>query len=83
MRLVALSSLNVKVKGERSRSLGTKNEKVRHFVRESSSGVRSSYSIFFGSGPWDRHPLHRVVAASCYFSEAVQSSLCAGEKWCD
>ena len=38
-------SSNVKVKGQRSRSSGTKKkEKVRHFVRESSSGARSSAS---------------------------------------
>ena len=31
------------------RSTGTKNEKVRNFVRESSSGVRSSCGIFSGA----------------------------------
>ena len=31
---------------QRSRSQGTKNEKVRHCVRESSSGARSSCGIF-------------------------------------
>jgi len=44
-------SSNVKVKGQRSRSPGTKtkNEKVRHFVWQSSSGARSSFSIFTGT----------------------------------
>jgi len=40
-------SSNVKVKGQRSRSPGTKNEKVRHFVRELTSGARSPCGIFF------------------------------------
>ena len=33
-----------------------KNEKVRHFVRESSSGARTSCGIPFGSGPRERGP---------------------------
>jgi len=33
---------------------GTKNEKVRRFVRESSSGERSSGGFFYGSGPLRR-----------------------------
>jgi len=37
--------------GQRSRSPGTKKRKVRHFVRVSSSGARSSCGIFFGSDP--------------------------------
>jgi len=37
---------NAKVKGRRSNSLGAKNAKVRHFVRESSSGALSSCVIF-------------------------------------
>ena len=38
--------------GQRSKLQGTKDEKVRHFVLESSSGVRSySAAFFIGSGP--------------------------------
>jgi len=36
----------VKVTGDK------KNEKVRHFVRESSSGAQCSCGICFSSGPW-------------------------------
>jgi len=39
--------------GQRSRSLSAKKTKVRHFVKKLSTGVRSSCSIFFGSGPWE------------------------------
>jgi len=35
--------------GQRSRSPGTKNQKVRHFVRESSSGAWSSCGILSGA----------------------------------
>jgi len=38
------SSSSVKIKGQRSGSPGTKNQKVRHFVRESSFGAWSSAS---------------------------------------
>jgi len=41
-------SLNVKVKGQRSRSLKTKKRKVWHFVQELSSGERSS--CFYSGG---------------------------------
>jgi len=42
--------------GQRSKVkvTGDKNEKARHFVRESSSGARSSCGIFFESGPRGR-----------------------------
>ena len=46
-------SLDVKVRCQRPRSpVSKKNEKVWHFVPESSSGARSSCGIFFRSNPW-------------------------------
>jgi len=51
---------SVKVKGQRSRSPGIKKRKVRHFLRESLSGTRSSCGMFFfGSGPRGRGPVRR------------------------
>jgi len=44
------NSAEFECQGQRSRSPGTKkNEKVRHFVWESSSAARSSCSIFSGA----------------------------------
>jgi len=56
--------------GQRSRSPGTKNEKVRRFVRESSSGARSSCGIFFGSGPRGRGYAGGKISACCLYATA-------------
>ena len=42
-----LAQVQMSVKGQRSRSLGTKKEKVQHFVPELSSGAQSSCGSFF------------------------------------
>ena len=65
-------SSNVKVKGQRSRSRpGQNKRKVRNFVRESSSGARSSCGIFFGSGPRGRGYAGGKISACCLVMVAL------------
>jgi len=70
----------VKVTGDK------KNEKVWHFVQESSSGARSLCSILFGSGPRGCGPppvLRRCenlrMLSSCIFISFFMVALCNRE----
>ena len=56
-------SLNVKLKGQGHRG---QKRKVRHFVQESSTEVRSSCGRFFGSSLWGRGYAGWKMSACCW-----------------
>jgi len=75
-------SSNSGVKGQRSRSPGTKNEKVRHFVRKRSSGRR------YAGGKISAHAVSSIFSPSIDFSTSMNrfsrnfaTECCKFRKW--